>query len=998
MKTNNKFLYKLTDRLGTLVVVPLGENNFTLEYNREDEDKLSYKKQLSGKITFKDEAFKRILQMENSIYRCDEQTLTIIKVCNNVERIYFVGKISLNEAEFDLDKCKVVMKYAEDKTDKCVDDGKNNKLNLLQLISSKIVVKTASYAGTIEFKTCNHGDNAPIDANYWCGTGDPYSQRWTIIQWNNYSPGGSHHRIQNKWAREIFEVDCSETPDPNWVLIEDNCGTTGKKKFAGGITTFGCVFTTVPEDEMGAYSYTMDCKILGYDNGTATIDNGVHLTDVLKELIRASCPNLTLKSDFFQINPDNVSANNYVTGRKSTTDNIVIFQKSDVKRPTATGNASKLEISLETMLDVLRKMFNVKWRIEGNVFRIEHVSKYSKNIGIDVTSNQLKKYFMGYRQYSYESSQIPQKETWKFKEQKSADWTMEITYSGCVSNGKKNEVSNLIDDAMTDIVFAMQNPEADSKFVEDAGFVLISTKKVGSEYFINTENLGGGRTLNNVLSWKALIRDFHYYERPMKVGKVNGVTTEFITTIPTKKGVRFAIPYNFCEFTFNPDNYVKTLLGNGVVDSAKHRFKDYFLELELLYESNQNLVPNAPPTLSGGGTFNTYQNTPIVIDVVANDPDGVVTGLVINNPPYNGTIIFLSISQFQYVPNDGFVGTDYFSIKAVDNFSEVSNSETFIIKVKPPNQPPKANDDTFTVYNDNIFNQGTSILANDSDDNGFSLVTTNTTTVQGVPITISPSGFFNYTPPNGFEGQDSFQYTIKDDGGLTSTATVYLNVIDRHKPVAVDDNYQTLFNVGFSTDGTTGREKLTANDYTPNGQSYNYTTTPETKATTQGGTVQIFGDGNFNYTPPNGFIGVDSFEYTVHNPNGSRIGTARISLTPMIYVKLIYSDQKRVGHPSQAQYSKTHDITVYFFSDAGGITPFDVSGLNFRVKLKNHVWGENNDAPFDYTNFYMTSIMSGTSVKLFDDFTYFSRQNGDGYNEEYNNEMKLEAFNYTIIT
>ena len=67
MKINNRFIYKLTDRLGTLVVVPLGESDFSLEYDRENEDKLSYKKQLSGKIVFTGEAYKRILQMENSL-------------------------------------------------------------------------------------------------------------------------------------------------------------------------------------------------------------------------------------------------------------------------------------------------------------------------------------------------------------------------------------------------------------------------------------------------------------------------------------------------------------------------------------------------------------------------------------------------------------------------------------------------------------------------------------------------------------------------------------------------------------------------------------------------------------------------------------------------------------------------------------------------------------------------------------------------------------------
>lgn len=999
MSIQNKFLYRLTDRLGTIAVVPLGEGDFTLEYERQNDDKLSYKKQLSGKIIFTGEAFKRILQMENSVYRCDEQTLTILKVCNNVERIYFVGKISMNEAEFNLDKCQVTLKYSEDKTDKCIDDGKNIKLNLFQLIWNRITVKTASYVGTIETKTCFKNSPTYVSNDYWCGTGDPYDQNWTLVSYNVHSPDGTHNFVNNVWKREIIEIDCSDTPDPSWVLVEDNCGTTGKKKFARGVTLFDCVTTSQHEDENGSYQYTMDCKVLGYDGGTTVIDNGMHFSEVMKEILKGACPNLTLKSDFFQINPDNPSSINYVTGKTSTVKDIVVFQKSDVKRPTASGNASKLEIELETMLEILLKMFNVKWRIEGNVFRLEHVSYYSKSVGFDVTSNALKKYFVGKRIYSYESSQIPQKETWKFKEQQGSDWNMEITYSGCVTNAKKNEVSNVIDEAMTDITFALQNPDKDSKLVEDTGFCLVSTKKIGSEYYINSESLSGGQRLNNVFSWVALIRDYHYYERPMKVGKVNGVTTQFITTIPTKKGERFAIPYNFCAYNFNPDDFVKTALGNGIVSSAKHRFKDYFLELELLYESNQDLVPNAPPTLSGGGTFSTYQETPLTLNVVANDPDGSISGLQVLIPPYHGNVTILSNSQIVYTPNAGFTGFDFFHLRALDNFSEVSNTEIFIINVYPPNQPPVANGDTYTVYTTEPFFQGTSILANDSDDYGFTLVTTNTTTAQGVAITISPTGFFNYTPPNGFEGQDSFNYTIQDNAGLQATGTVILNVIDKNKPIAVEDNYQTLINTAFTSNGTLGREKLTANDYTPNGQTYTYTTTAETKPTTAGGSVTINGDGSFTYTPPSGFTGVDTFNYTVHNPNGSRVGLAKVSVVPMIYVKLTTSDPKTQGHAAQPVWTRSRDYTLNFYSDSGGTIPFNVNGLNFRVKIKEHHDVDDGNSSFQYDYIYLTSVLTGTSTKILDDFQWFEQyiDPDTNYQQGQTITITIEPFTYTII-
>jgi hypothetical protein len=999
MKVENNFIYRLTDRLGTLAVIPLGEKGFSLDFERQNEDKLSYEKKLSGKIMFVGEAFNRLNQIENSVYRCDEQTLTILKVCNGIEKVIFVGKISLNEAEFNLDKCQIVAKFSEDKTDKCIDDGKSVKVNLFQLIYNRLTVKTKSFQGTIQTQNCFQNSPSGVSSDYWCGTGDPYAQNWTLVSYNEHSPDGVHHFVNSTWKREIVEIDCSETPDPEWVLVEDNCGTTGKKKFAKSVTLYDCQSSFEPNDEFGAYSATMDCKVLGYEGGTTSIDNGMHFSEVMKEILKGACPNLTLKSDFFQINPDNVSAINYVTGKTSTVNNIVIFQKSDVKRPTASGNASKLEITLEDMLEVLLKMFNVKWRIEGNIFRLEHVSYYSKAVGTNVMSNELKKYFEGKRIYSYQSEKIPQKERFKFKEQQGADWNMEIVYSGCVTNTKKNEVENIIDEAMTDVVFAMQNPSSDSKFVEDTGFVLVSTKKIGNEYFINSEPSTNGTRLNNVFAWVQLVRDFHYYERPMKVGKVNGVTTNFITSIPTKKGDKFAIPLNVCQTDFNPDDFVLTALGQGIVSSAKYRFNDSFLELDLLYEANQDLVPNAPPTLSGGGLFFTYKEVPKVIDVVASDPDGTISSLVVNTPPYNGTIQFNSLSQFTYTPNVGFVGNDYFSIKALDNFSEVSNVENFSIEVKPPNQAPVAQNDTFTVYQGENFYQGTSLFANDSDDNSFTLVNSNVVSSQGVAITINANGFFSYVPPVGFEGTDTFQYSIKDDAGLTSTATVTLNVMDKNKPIAVEDNYQTLLNTAFSSNGTLGREKLTANDYTPNGQTYTYTTTAETKPTTAGGSVTINGDGSFTYTPPSGFTGVDTFNYTVHNPNGSRVGLAKVSVVPMIYVKLTTSDPQTQGHAGQPVWTRSRDYTLNFYSDSGGTIPFNVNGLNFRVKIKEHHDVDDGNSSFQYDYIYLTSVLTGTSTKILDDFQWFEQyiDPDTNYQQGQTITITIEPFTYTII-
>ena len=94
MTPKNNFIYSITDRLGTLLVEVLGENDFEIEYNRESDDKYFYTKKLSGKLTFRNTAYKRIMILENSMYRCDNQTLKIQRNCNGMQKDIFIGIIA----------------------------------------------------------------------------------------------------------------------------------------------------------------------------------------------------------------------------------------------------------------------------------------------------------------------------------------------------------------------------------------------------------------------------------------------------------------------------------------------------------------------------------------------------------------------------------------------------------------------------------------------------------------------------------------------------------------------------------------------------------------------------------------------------------------------------------------------------------------------------------------------------------------------------------------
>ncbi|MCA9923000.1 MAG: cadherin-like domain-containing protein, partial [Anaerolineales bacterium] len=121
-----------------------------------------------------------------------------------------------------------------------------------------------------------------------------------------------------------------------------------------------------------------------------------------------------------------------------------------------------------------------------------------------------------------------------------------------------------------------------------------------------------------------------------------------------------------------------------------------------------------------------------------------------------------------------------------------SNTTTAYITITPVNDPPGATDDT---YNDVIGNTlyavgivmppspvvtatGT-VLANDTDPEmgGLAVTAFDNPSVQGGAVAMQIDGTFTYLPPLGYEGTDSFTYTVTD-GVLTQTATVNLTVTD----------------------------------------------------------------------------------------------------------------------------------------------------------------------------------------------------------------------------
>ena len=132
-----------------------------------------------------------------------------------------------------------------------------------------------------------------------------------------------------------------------------------------------------------------------------------------------------------------------------------------------------------------------------------------------------------------------------------------------------------------------------------------------------------------------------------------------------------------------------------------------------------------------------------------------------------------------------------FVVTGERNFIE-SAAETFIDKdTNPNNRPPVAVDDNFITEENQPLN-GNVLVDNgngtDSDPDQDTLIVIDNTNPQNGTVNINPQGAFSYAPNQDFSGEDSFEYTISDNRGGTSTAMVNITVNQKNPYVDGDFN------------------------------------------------------------------------------------------------------------------------------------------------------------------------------------------------------------------
>lgn len=251
-----------------------------------------------------------------------------------------------------------------------------------------------------------------------------------------------------------------------------------------------------------------------------------------------------------------------------------------------------------------------------------------------------------------------------------------------------------------------------------------------------------------------------------------------------------------------------------------------------------------------------------VADLTANDthPDGLTTTLSALDglSSQGGTVSLAPDATVTYTPAAGFIGLDTFQYTVVDPFGW-SSQATVHVRV---GRPPVAADDTFAVApNGSTTFTIADLLVNDSDPDGntFNVAGINAVTAQGVVISNPSAGVYSYAAPVGFHGDDTLQYQIADSTGLASTGTVHFLVDNAPLTSPLTLNGVQGVPLGFA-DST-----ILGNATDPDGDPLSLSAVDAQSAA--GGTVSRTGN-QLTYSPPAGFHGTDSFNYTVADSFG----------------------------------------------------------------------------------------------------------------------------------
>ncbi|WP_394557290.1 tandem-95 repeat protein [Priestia aryabhattai] len=317
-----------------------------------------------------------------------------------------------------------------------------------------------------------------------------------------------------------------------------------------------------------------------------------------------------------------------------------------------------------------------------------------------------------------------------------------------------------------------------------------------------------------------------------------------------------------------------------------------------------NVIPVNDPPITSNVSFTIAEDSTLINQVVAVDPDGNPLTFSLQTAPGNGVAVVNTDGTFSYQPNLNFNGTDQFTVLVSDGQGGTAVSTVTVI-VTPVNDAPTVPNYTFSTQEDSPVVGA--VVGTDVDGNPLSYQLQNGPT-NGIAA-VNANGTFSYQPNLNFNGTDQFTVLVSDGQGGTAVSTVTINVIPVNDPPITS-------NVSFTiAEDSTLINQVVAVDPDGNPLTFSLQTAPGN------GVAVVNTDGTFSYQPNLNFNGTDQFTVLVSDgQGGTAVSTVTVIVTPV-------NDAPTVPNYT---FSTQEDSPV-----VGAVVGTDVDGNPLSYQLQN---------------------------------------------------------------
>jgi len=277
-----------------------------------------------------------------------------------------------------------------------------------------------------------------------------------------------------------------------------------------------------------------------------------------------------------------------------------------------------------------------------------------------------------------------------------------------------------------------------------------------------------------------------------------------------------------------------------------------------------------------------------------------------------------------------------------NRYGSVDSVEITGTTAGPVNNPPVANDDADSTNEDT----GVTILvlANDTDADAGDTLSVQSAINGSNGSVVNNGDSVTYTPNANFNGTDVFTYTVSDGKDGTDTGNVTVTVLAvNDPPSAGDDSAATNEDTAVVVD-------VLANDSDIDGD----TLSVESVGAASSGNVANNGN-SVTYTPNPGFVGSDSFTYTVADGKGGT-DTATVSITVTEF------NNPPVANDDTDSTNEDTDVTILVLANDTDADPGDTLSVQSATNGSNGSVVNNGDS-VTYTpnaNFNGTDVFTYT--------------------------------------